>query len=91
MAVSVDRTNGIVHCWIRNATTNEIDYPSFEVRYWEFIRFEIQRSNYWTNLPTGVFPGMHLASSVCPYLARSGSARRRARSDLPHPRAGGRQ
>jgi len=70
MAVSLDQTNGIVHCWIRNATTNEMDYPSFDIGYFEDIRFEIQGATNWTTWPTEVFPGMDVFSGACAWLVK---------------------
>ncbi len=70
MAVSLDQTNGIIHCWIRNATTNEMDYPSFDVGYFEDIRFEIQGATNWISLPAEVFPRAAGYSSACPNLVK---------------------
>jgi len=68
MAVSLDQTNGIVHCWIRNATTNELDYSSFDVGYFENIKVQIQGANGWTNWQANVIPGMNVAWSGDPTM-----------------------
>jgi len=70
MAVSLDQTNGIIHCWIRNATTNEMDYPSFDIGYFEDIRLEFQGATNWITIPTEVFPRAAGFSSACPNLVK---------------------
>ncbi len=75
MAVSLDQTNGIIHCWIRNATTNEMDYPSFDIGYFEDIRLEFQGATNWITIPTEVFPRAAGYSSACPYLVKRIEAR----------------
>jgi len=70
MATSLDESNGIVHCRIRNATTNEMDYPSFDFGYFVNIHLEIREATNWTKLLVGVFPGDRSASGGCPYLLK---------------------
>ena len=70
MSVSLDQTNGIIHCRIRNATTNEMDYPSFDIGYFEDIRLEFQGATNWITIPTEVFPRAAGFSSACPNLVK---------------------
>lgn len=70
MATSLDESNGIVHCRIRNATTNEMDYPSFDFGYFENIRLEIRGATNWTNLQVAVFPPAVGYSSAFPYFIK---------------------
>jgi len=70
LATSVDRANRIIHCRIRNCTTNEIDYPSFDFGYFEFIHLEIKEGNNWRHATFEheelVFPRAYGASGGCP-------------------------
>ena len=73
MATALDETNGIIHCYIRNATTNEIDYPSFDFGYFEYIHLEIRGATNWIRvgkygLP--LFPRSFGYSSACPYFVK---------------------
>ena len=56
MAASLDVTNGIIHCWIRNATTNEVDYQGFDIGYFELIDLEIMGAPNRTKFQAKVFP-----------------------------------
>lgn len=70
MAAWLDETNGIVHCRIRNATTNEMDYPSFDFGYFENIRLEIRGATNKSNPWMMVFPRSVGYSSACPYFLK---------------------
>lgn len=70
MATSLDRSNGIVHCRIRNAITNEMDYSSFDFGYFEHINLEIREATNWIKIRVKVFPGDDSASGSCPYLPK---------------------
>jgi hypothetical protein len=67
MAISLDETNGIIHCWIRNATTNEMNYPSFDFGYDEFVKLEVQGATNWIGLKPFIFPGGGYSISPVPY------------------------
>ena len=66
MATSLDETNGILHCWIRNATTNEMDYPSSHFGYCEFTHLEVQAATNWVSI--GLPLGAHTIRGFLPYL-----------------------
>jgi hypothetical protein len=70
MAVSLDASNGIVHCRIRNATTDEMDYPSFDFGYMENISLEVRETTNWIKLGATVLPRSIGASSACPYFTK---------------------
>jgi hypothetical protein len=70
MATSLDESNGIVHCRIRNATTNEMDYPSFDFGYFEEIHLEVREATNWTKFQVAVFPPAVGYSSAFPYLLK---------------------
>jgi len=69
MAIILDQTNGLIHCRIRNATTNEIDYPSFDFGYVEFVHLQVQGPANWVNTPGYMYPVMG-ASDGCPYFTK---------------------
>jgi len=56
MEAQLDETNGVVHCRIRNATTNTAVYSSFDFGYFEYIHLEIRSETNWTKLCINVFP-----------------------------------
>ncbi len=56
MSASLDVTNGIIHCWIRNATTNEMDYQGGGIGYFELIDLEIMGATNRTKFQAKVFP-----------------------------------
>src|ERR1035437_11201199 len=70
MATSLDESNGIVHCRIRNATTNEMDYPSFDFGYFEEIHLEVREATNWTKFQVAVFPPAVGYSSAFPYFIK---------------------
>jgi hypothetical protein len=70
MAASLDETNGIIRCWIRNATTNELDYPSFDFGYFEKIHLEIYEATNWTKIQATVFPRAVGYYSAAPYAVK---------------------
>jgi hypothetical protein len=70
LAAWSDETHGIIHCLIRNATTNQITYPSFDFGYMEFIQFEVQTATNWTNVGAIIFPRGNGASDAVPYLVK---------------------
>jgi hypothetical protein len=61
MAAILDKANGLVHCWIRNATTNEI---SVAVDC-EFRQLRMQESTNWMGLEVGTYPWC-IASGIGP-------------------------
>ena len=67
MATSLDKSNGIIHCWIRNATTRDIACPSFDFGYSEFTKLEVQDSTNWFGLKPFIFPGGEESISPVPY------------------------
>lgn len=69
MVATLDETNGIIHCRIRNATTNEMDYPSSDFGYVEFVHLEIRESTSWIELAAGKFPGGG-AAGFLPYFTK---------------------
>jgi len=69
MATALDESNGLIHCWIRNATTNELNYCSFDIGYREFVTLEIHGPTNWIKTKwfgTVVFPRSDTASDACP-------------------------
>jgi hypothetical protein len=72
MAAALGETNGLVHCWIRNATTNEMDYPSFDFGYAENISLEICGPTNWSKYRVwpAILPRSLGASSACPYIPK---------------------
>lgn len=48
MAAILDETNGFIHCLVRNATTNEMNFSSFDFGYFENIALEIHGATNWT-------------------------------------------
>ena len=69
MAADLDETNGIIHCYIRNATTNEMSYPSFDFGYFENISLQIRGATNWINpenFGIAVLPRSMGFSSACP-------------------------
>jgi len=70
MAASLDASNGIIHCRIRNATTDEMDYPSFDFGYMENISLEVRETTNWIKLRATVLPRSIGASSACPYFLK---------------------
>ena len=69
LATVLDKTNGIVHCLIRNATTNEMDYPSLDFGYVENVRLEIRESTNWIGLAAFKLPPGG-AADYLPYLIK---------------------
>jgi hypothetical protein len=61
MTAVLDKTNGLVHCWIRNATTNEM---SVAVDC-EFRQLQMQESTNWMGLAAMAYP-MCSASGIGP-------------------------
>ena len=70
MAASLDASNGIVHCRIRNATTDEMDYPSFDFGYMENISLEVHETTNWIKLGATVLPRCIGAFSGYPYIPK---------------------
>jgi hypothetical protein len=70
MAASLDVTNGIIHCWLRNATTNEMDYQGFDIGYFELIHLEIMGTTNRTKFPAKVFPNAGAAYGGVPNYVR---------------------
>jgi hypothetical protein len=72
MAAVVDETNGIIHCRVRNATANEMDFSSFDFGYMENIALEIHGATNWTKLKFWpvVLPRSFGAYNGFPYYAK---------------------
>lgn len=70
LAVLADATNSLVHCWIRNGTTNPVEYNDFYPGYFEDVRLEIQEGTNWLSLPPGTFPGFGNYSSAGPVAGK---------------------
>jgi hypothetical protein len=56
MTAILDKSNGLVHCQIRNASDVEMDYPSFDFGYVEYVHFQIKELTNWVNLPARNLP-----------------------------------
>lgn len=56
MATVFDESNAVVHCWIRNATTNRIAFNDFYFGYVENVKVEIRLGTNWTALPSALIP-----------------------------------
>jgi hypothetical protein len=56
MTAILDKNNGLVHCQIRNATDAEMDYPSFDFGYVEYVHLQIEELTNWVNLPATKLP-----------------------------------
>jgi len=69
MTAILDKTNGIVHCRIRNATASEMDYPSFDFGYCEFVHLEVQETTNCMMLAAGRLPP-GTVSDACPYFTK---------------------
>jgi hypothetical protein len=82
MTAILDKSNGLVHCQIRNATTNEMDYPSFDFGYVEFVHLQVQELTNWVNLPAVKLP-LQGYSGGDPYFTKKFKPRQIAKgSDL---------
>lgn len=71
IGTSLDESNGIIHCRIRNATTNELDYPSFDFGYFEVVHLEVREGTNWNKVRVAMFPWPTGASSAFPYFVKS--------------------
>jgi hypothetical protein len=58
MAASVDKSIEVIHCWVRNGTTNRVDYNSFWFGYFESVEFEIREGTNWLPIKSAMFPGV---------------------------------
>jgi hypothetical protein len=56
LAAVLDESNAVVHCWIRNATTNQVAFNDFYFGYVENVKFEICLGTNWTSLPSALLP-----------------------------------
>jgi hypothetical protein len=66
MATSLDETNGILHCLIRNAATNAVAYNDFYFGYSAHIRLEIRQGPEWARVGAEVFPGGNVVKGAVP-------------------------
>src|SRR5690242_7325987 len=71
MAATVDATNGIIHCWIRNATTNTLNYPCSDFGDNGFVTFDIKSETNWISLIPWVFPSANEARPEPPYRTKT--------------------
>lgn len=70
LAAMVDMTNAVVHCWIRNATTNEVEYPSFDFGYREFISLDFFVKSNWESIHYWIYPGGNTMETPPPYYTK---------------------
>lgn len=63
MTASLDESNGVLHCWIRNSGTNAIAYNDFEFGYTENVRLEIHQGGKWMPIYSEIVP-FHGATGV---------------------------
>jgi hypothetical protein len=66
MATSVDESNAVIHCWIRNGLTNAITYNDFVFGYGENIGLEIRQGTEWSGVMADIFPGDFTARGASP-------------------------
>src|SRR5271170_1555604 len=56
IAVSLDESNGVLHCCILNSGTNALAYNDFDVGNSENIGLEIRHGSNWLRASAMVFP-----------------------------------
>ena len=56
MTASLDGSNGVLHCWVRNSGTNDIAYNDFEFGYTENVRLEIHQGAKWIRVYSEIVP-----------------------------------
>jgi hypothetical protein len=66
MAATLDASNSVLHCWIRNAGATAIVYNDFEFGYCENIALEIHQGATWTPIYSEIFPGGNGARGAVP-------------------------
>jgi hypothetical protein len=50
MASSVDESNGLIHCWVRNNGTHEVVFMATQIGHWGSADLEIQEGTNWVGL-----------------------------------------
>jgi hypothetical protein len=66
MAASVDASNAVIHCWIRNARTNAIIYNDFVFGYVENVFLQVRQGTNWAVVNVEIFPGEQGAMGAIP-------------------------
>jgi hypothetical protein len=66
MAASVDASNTVIHCWIRNGLSKAITYNDFFFGYGEDVGVQIRQGTEWVFVNAIVFPGGNGARGAIP-------------------------
>ena len=66
MATSLDKSNGVIHCWVRNAGSNAVPYNDFTFGYGANISLEIRQGTERARVNAEVFPGGNVARGAIP-------------------------